>query len=672
MAVTYNTTNKTLSYIYRATGGGVNFSANLAGNAVLDYFDDAAVVNDAIYFAPNSNYAWSDILVNVGTFLVADDITIVWEYYSYSTGWTAIENFQDDTNGFQNAGANVVRFPAQWKWRYNAVNGVTKSWIRARITAVTNITEGGANQTTTPYAKNGMVNINGYTDGSPCSFTIVSDYLYSNYAYLGQLKKGNHFDFRSVGLMINSRLKTIEESIEMGNTPSGNTLLRTQNLNYLESGQKVGTESGRKGSQFFAHFAGNTYLLSFGSSTKLYGTSFLSPNAGGGYPSLNGEVIDSHIDMIPQVYGTIINTRFRIGSVGFISFSPTVFSKNKVIIGNKMAYCYQGSLTFNELDYEFDGGSAMLYLYQTYANPIFTFNDPVTPLPSQASSPRTVARELRGQGNITTLLNYDNTGGYTDQTAEARDATVDDVDLTGATGVPEVGDCIYFDRGGANIYSAYKSFEVTMGSVVNSDNTYIWEIYTASGWKEAKVWDCTEQFTKSGMVYASMRSIDNTPQAKTTINAVYSYWFRARITSAGNSKPVATKITGAREHGVSDWKAYEKYSLNLKVTDKHGTGIGTATATVKDSNGVEKFSVTTDGNGDIVPQYLIAKSWYFDPINYPGNYQGIAEVVEGAFTIEIKKAGYQTYSKKFTLDSKIDWIIRLKRSVVNIDQEVIL
>ena len=248
--VTYNTGTKAITSIYRYNSTAGTYSANLASTAAFDYFNDSANVNDAIYFTTGTGtyaprYAYSDILVDVGTPLSATSITLVWEYYKYSDGWTAISNFQDDTNGFQNAGANIVRFPSQWNWRYFAVNSITAAWIRCRITAVTNIIEGGANQNTAPYAKDGIVNINGYTDGAPCSFTIVTDYLYSNFPYLGQLKTGNHFDFRFVGLKINSRLKTLEESIEMGNGyDSSSTLLRDQTLNYLESGEKVGTESG--------------------------------------------------------------------------------------------------------------------------------------------------------------------------------------------------------------------------------------------------------------------------------------------------------------------------------------------------------------------------------------------------------------------------------------------
>ena len=198
---------------------------------------------------------------------------------------------------------------------------------------------------------------------------------------------------------------------------------------------------------FLSHFPSNTYLFRWGSQTKCYGSTFISDYARGGYPSLAGEFLDCRIDMVPSVGAvTARNCIFRVGGVGFIGFAPTVWDKNKVIIASNMVYCYQNSLTLNNMDYEFDGGSVMMYLYQTYTPITITFNNPAKPLPSQASSPRTMNREVQAQSDIHTCLNYDNTGGYTNQTTEARDATVDDVDLTGATGVPEVNDAIYFRR----------------------------------------------------------------------------------------------------------------------------------------------------------------------------------------------------------------------------------
>ena len=127
----------------------------------------------------------------------------------------------------------------------------------SRITAVSGLTEGGANEITPPYAKDGMVNIDGYSDASPCSFTLVSDYLESTYPYLGTIKTGQYFDFRFIGLNINSRLKSTNEFIETHNGyHSYQTIGRNQKWYYLQLGNKVGTESGKDGSTIFVNEIG--------------------------------------------------------------------------------------------------------------------------------------------------------------------------------------------------------------------------------------------------------------------------------------------------------------------------------------------------------------------------------------------------------------------------------
>jgi len=128
--------------IYRASSGGTVFSADLHSSTAFDLFDDTAVVNDAIYFTlgANQNLA-SGLKFNVGTALTAGT-TLVWEYYKWTgttstKAWAAIEDLQDDTNGFTTTGANTVRFPQQWQPADLLVNGLTAYWVRCRISAVT-------------------------------------------------------------------------------------------------------------------------------------------------------------------------------------------------------------------------------------------------------------------------------------------------------------------------------------------------------------------------------------------------------------------------------------------------------------------------------------------------------------------------------------------------------
>ena len=113
-----------------------------------DFFDDSDVVGAMLYFTWDRS-VWHELTVNVGTALVADAITVVWEYYNGSI-WTALSGVTDNTNAFQNAGVNTVDFTIPNDWVYSQNIGVSANdgmMIRARITALTNLTEGGANIT---------------------------------------------------------------------------------------------------------------------------------------------------------------------------------------------------------------------------------------------------------------------------------------------------------------------------------------------------------------------------------------------------------------------------------------------------------------------------------------------------------------------------------------------
>jgi len=112
---TYNNTKYALTNIFSATSGGTLFSVNYATTAAFDYFEDTAVLNDALYFSMAANSAiMSDFDVNVGTAMAGTGIVLAWEYYRGDSIWTPIVDLQDDTVGFTITGANTVRFPAQW------------------------------------------------------------------------------------------------------------------------------------------------------------------------------------------------------------------------------------------------------------------------------------------------------------------------------------------------------------------------------------------------------------------------------------------------------------------------------------------------------------------------------------------------------------------------------
>jgi hypothetical protein len=161
--------NRTRCKLLRATSGGTVFSSNISQSSSFDYFNDSAVVNDALYFS--SEYSGSSpfngLKFNVGTALSASAITIVWEYYSTSNVWTALSGVVDNTNNFTTTGVNEVTWDVPTDAKRTTYDGQAAYWIRCRISSVTSITEGGANATDLVQWKMFDIRITGGTTETP-------------------------------------------------------------------------------------------------------------------------------------------------------------------------------------------------------------------------------------------------------------------------------------------------------------------------------------------------------------------------------------------------------------------------------------------------------------------------------------------------------------------------
>lgn len=145
-------------------GGG--FSANRAGQAAFDYFADGAQANDAIYFGHNPRF--DDIRVFVGTPFAAGSATFAWEYWN-GTAWAAL-SVTDGTNGWTATGQRTIGFIPPEEWREGEVNGVTVMWVRCRLAAVSNPTEGGANAAEAIQVGDNLLVVAGHSETAPCTF----------------------------------------------------------------------------------------------------------------------------------------------------------------------------------------------------------------------------------------------------------------------------------------------------------------------------------------------------------------------------------------------------------------------------------------------------------------------------------------------------------------------
>jgi|GEM_PF-3795474 len=166
-------------YIFRYKAATSTYSANLATLSVFDYFDDNLAAGDILYIGlahsisgTGGSHPFHNIKFYVGTPLVADAITLIWEYHSGSS-WVEIPDVVDNTVNFSVTGENWVTFPIPPNWWGGVgnnfhlipggpinVNNTYAIYVRCRVVSVTNPTEGGAQSTQTVKVKDYTIDVN--------------------------------------------------------------------------------------------------------------------------------------------------------------------------------------------------------------------------------------------------------------------------------------------------------------------------------------------------------------------------------------------------------------------------------------------------------------------------------------------------------------------------------
>lgn len=667
--ITYSTARNNASLIFRATSGGTVFSANLSSQTNFDYFTDTAQVNDAIYFCCNSsNVAWSNLYLTIGTPMVAN-CTLVWEYWcSYPDQWRTCHNLTDGSNGLTTAGAVTINFPFQANGMYTTVNGYSKYWIRCRIASLTSISEGGANSTTVVKGSYASVDVNGYTDASPCSWNEVYNWIVANAPEIGAYKWGNAFKFDNCQFAIYSTLRTTKEVIFVGN----GCYYQTFNFSYLWSGTKIGTNGWFEPSYFFLSTNGQSNQFNFTANSRVYGGAISTSNfvnfvdglncRNGGYvgPSL-GEHIGVYYPKSGYFnQGTVDRCILEGGIIS--STKPPVYPTN-LQISNPKNYIW--SIYGNELDasnvtYALPGVSMIFTASQYYpTSSAYNINitNPNPALPLQTGYPKVISRPFGSNSNLLNVFLYDASAGtYTDYTTQSINNTVDDVPVSG-----DVGDILYMNMGtslGTSAYQPALTFTITNQS---NDYSYVWEYNKSTNgqWEvipSEAVFDNTNNFTQSGVIYfATGNYFSNV----VSVNGITGAWIRCRIVSKGLNTPTLSKIQYRKQLGIWLTSINEKYTVNLTVKDILGTPIQGATVTIKDITG-NITTFTTDINGAINSTDFITNITKFDKNESEANYN-YSTTTKNPFTIKVKKEGYGTYVETISITSIMDKTVSLEK-----------
>jgi hypothetical protein len=93
-------------------------------------------VGDGFYFGLTSLWDW--LLISIGT-AGAGVWTITWKYYNGVT-WTALTLKYDETSHFRTSGVKRLHFIRPGDWALTPIAGLNLYWIKAEITAYTNMT----------------------------------------------------------------------------------------------------------------------------------------------------------------------------------------------------------------------------------------------------------------------------------------------------------------------------------------------------------------------------------------------------------------------------------------------------------------------------------------------------------------------------------------------------
>jgi hypothetical protein len=665
------------SSIFRATSGGTVFTSIAYNSTAFDYFDDTSVVDDALYFcvAVNSNMV-AGIKFNVGTPIAATSYTLAWEYYGWTTissvgSWLPIEDLSDDTASFSITGSHIVKFPQQWQPKSFTVNGAggDRHWVRCRLSAVSGLTEGGANQTDTLKYGNGILTFSGSVLADHFSFTDVYNWIKTNEPHISVTKtKDSVFDFTKVGIIGTSYIETFNETLLFGPNSLNNVSAGYNSFTLLVSGIRKGNR-GYNGSVFIIYGSGNSQVFSItGNDSTLYGCTFKAGKTGQsisawpGYFSVSGTYVDTTFELAPLMSPREITNVKMYGYLMLAGDFSATFTNFTYFLGKgqvQLIYQYGAytGWTITGFDYNFVESSAVLLYFYTAAyrtSPVFNFINPVTPLGSWVDAIKPVSLYVSSPTAFSNVKKYiASNGTYTNYTTEASDSTVDDVPLGG-----EVGDMLYFnssaDTNNTNFY-----LEKTTET---NDYVYEWEYYSSGSWisiGNTNKWDGTNNLSKTGYFLSCCYR----PQGMSlvTVDGVSSYWYRARIITKGTGNPVATRIRRITASGIGNWTVNQKYSCDLKIVDSNNSAISSVTVSAYYPDGSQIFSTTTDGTGKITQQLILNKKFTLDAEYSSTNF--IKETQYPTIILVISKSGYETYTSTISNDGIINTKITLKSTV---------
>jgi hypothetical protein len=628
MVITYDAQSNidvlpiTSAIMMRSTSGGTVYANITASTADFDYFLNNAVAGDAFYIGFYSNMinqTWAhNIIFNIGTAIVADSITVAYEYSTGSSSWATIPNLVDDTNIFRNVGSYGMYFDPPLNWYAQVLNNITYFWIRIRITAVTNITEGGANATNKVKANNGLLfNTNTTLTGMSNIYTaeiagtrqllnpIAASANISLYCQPKPLDWGStNLSFVVTGLSVNGTI-TITGTDSIGNAI-------TENISVTGNGTYI---------SILSYASINTSGISC---TGTYNIEIKQPRWG---------VIGKYQIGLYSFNKVVFLNGDGINNSPFTETNKQLYFKDAAIYNNNSSVLTFGSLNGSKL------GNPMDIMFDLTYWPTRRYEY------SFVSSP--IATTNLYNSTFTWIINYSRL--YVNK-GTIRSCKLTNTYYLQVSGNVTLSDIVINAGVGAGFYTTNNAVIV---SDLRLENVGI-GVLTSGGGSDPSYTNANNS------KFIRLNAIDCTYDASLYTSG------RAMILVDPIKTPVSTRLEAYWTSGAL-YKIYLDYTINIKIINKDNNAISGATVVMKKTDGTQMFSVITAADGTITQQQVTSKywshTWTGTPTYSPFSDADITDY--NPFTLIISRSGYKTYTTKFTFDSKLNWKLTLAKLMDN-------
>lgn len=585
-------------------------SGSYAWSKTFEYFSPTASVGDYVIFECGAKT--KGFKVNLSTAVVATTFTGVWEYNQVisdrngTSQWAPL-TVTDGTNSFQNTGINTFTWTPPTDWITTSAGGLDtlRTYkVRFRITAVTGQTSTAAQQT--DYLK----------------------VLFDSIDVTGQYDSGT--------------VATGTATYITDNTKAWVTNSLVGRMIWINSGTGVGQYAVIKTNTATVIYFGLPAVYSTTSKNDNYGSTSMygydggspmdTPPAGGDTYVISWTMVDVLAADTAGVWGLVSHLKYRYFNIaksihidtsgGFFSglFESWIFEEGYLFTtintGARVALGYYNPAT------QLTGGGCTIYINSSSAV-IQQMDLPGWIMDSKIINQFSFSFTIDINLVNTTVINTDISGinGPKGTNANTVIKNMNSTKVSEPMRNPDIN---------ASINNYVTSRQLVYA--VSSNNFRLVGGYTGTSGDGLLTWN-----------YSGICELVN-------IDPLMSSW---DVNWAGTTAP----YTGIFKR---------IYTVDIKVLDEKQNPIQNAKVTLTNVDTATQFDVTTDANGNIVSQEVLAYTYTHDGSTNSGVATNV-ETSKNPFILKVQKSGFELHINKFNLTKQVEWVISLERKKSRFD-----